>query len=129
MCFLFNGLLKKRKNSIWSKLKAQKNSELLRFLITIIAIIYYDLRGQSLKLYSIHTCYKLISNIYSLFSKFYYACVAFAEIIISGYNYIPLSFILTENSCASLFLNILSRKSIYKQTNKQKQYTNNNIHK
>lgn len=118
-CFLFNGLLKKRKNSIWSKLKAQKNSELLRFLTTIIAMIYYDLSSQSLNLYSIHTSYKLISNIYSLFSKFYNVCVAFTEIITSGYDYISLSLIRTENSCVSLFLNMLSRKSIYKQTNKQ----------
>ena len=127
-CFLFNGLLKKRKNSIWSKLKAQKNSELLRFLTTIIAMIYYDLSSQSLNLYSIHTSYKLISNIYSLFSKFYNVCIAFAEIITSGYDYISLSLIRTENSCVSLFLNMLSRKSIYKQTNKQK-HTNSNIHK
>ena len=81
-------------------------------------MIYYDLSSQSLNLYSIHTSYKLISNIYSLFSKFYNVCIAFAEIITSGYDYISLSLIRTENSCVSLFLNMLSRKSIYKQTNK-----------
>lgn len=87
-------------------------------------MIYCDLSSQSLNLYSIHTSYKLISNIYSLFSKFYNVCVAFAVIITSGYDYISLSLIRTENSCVSLFLNMLSRKSIYKQTNKQTKQTN-----
>lgn len=87
-------------------------------------MIYYDLSSQSLNLYSIHTSYKLISNIYSLFSKFYNVCVAFAVIITSGYDYIDTY---RELMCVLVFKHAIQEVNL--QTNKQTKQTNSNIHK